>query len=200
MPPMKPLASGFRKLPPLPTFRNDRLPPPLPAGPGTLPRPQGATSDRLTPLEDEADNLRYTSPIGTWISVFSTWLNRVKFDWRSARGGPPSVPTKDPEQRLGWLTIEFLDLSVIQYTAPLPFRAFDDLVHSSSKGAFLHHSSWDLIHADYITISAAKRKVPGQLVKNRTPGKNRKNVSFPRLPSGRANTPKLPKALRVGGF
>lgn len=186
--------------PALPNFRLNGLPPALPEEHGGVVAQQYAyRSDRLTPLEDREDGLQYTVPADTWIRVFSTWLSRVKFSWKSVGGGPPSVPTKDPQQRLGYLTIEFRDLSVIQYSAPLPHRAFDDLVGSSSKGYFLHHGSWNLINADYITISAAKRKVSAKMTARYEPGANRKNVSFAR-PKGGVRPPKLPKSFRAGGI
>ncbi len=125
-------------------------------------REASVASDRNIGYED--GELLLDSQPRVWYAVMSTWINRVYFDWRSSAGGPPTIPTKDFRNRMGFLRVEFLDLAVIEYTAPMPYSVFDDMINSSSKGRFTHDQ---LVGLPYRTISRARRKVTAALKRAR---------------------------------
>ncbi len=151
-------------------------------------RQSPAFSDRTVGNADEF-GFEPDATVDVWYDVFSTWLRRVRFSWRHPlHGGPPlSLPSTPKNDRLGWLQVEFLDLSVIVYNVPQKYAVFDDLINSSSKGQYIHHASSHLYTTPYTEISGARRKVTQAMRNARDP--NRGNLKYrgrkrkpPRLP------------------
>lgn len=122
------------------------LPPPLPprrGGPPPLPgaAPPPLPGDRPTDLPGslaenpfQSDRERYGAdigaPVGRWVGVVSTNVNRIKFD-----------PNYDMEGQLtgdGTITVEFLSLAVYEYS-DCPNAMWVDFVNSSSKGMFVYY-------------------------------------------------------------
>ncbi len=146
-------------------------------------------SDRRVGNEDQF-GLEPDAQVGKWYDVMSTWLSRVKFSWTRHAGGPPTIPTSDPQQRRGYLMVEFLDGAVIEYNNAQPYSVFDDLVGSSSKGYFVHYSSANLMHQAYTLISPATRKVTAEMRRLREPKKGGKGQ---RLIGAKRQPPALPR-------
>lgn len=104
----------------------------------------------------------YIAPyVGEWYDVLSTWLLRIRFDWASHWGkGPPfgePVDAADLNDSIGYISIEFLNGFIAQYTQP--FKVFFDLLNSSSKGKFMWWSSSRLKDQPYDTIRGQQRIV-----------------------------------------
>lgn len=139
----------------------------------TLPeRTMDHASDRRVGLDEHG--LEPEALVGPWYDVMSTWLSRVRFSFvplgpGGSFRGPPTAPAADPKQRMGYLSVEFLDGATIQYTDPLPFGVFDDMINSSSKGQYIWHSSAGLIHKPYTELSPAIRKVTAEMRRLRAP-------------------------------
>lgn len=157
------------------------------------PLPRDGTPEKEAPVEGRfgfrsdrevgmfRDDVYIAPLVGEWYDVLSTWLHRIRFDWTSPNGkGQPfaePVDQGDLRESLGYLTVEFLDLAVVQYVQP--WKVFFDMLNSSSKGRFMHHASAHLATQPYDLISGPKRKVTKAMrasrdVKKRTTYDNRR--------------------------
>lgn len=149
------------------------------------PLPRDSTAETDSPVEGRfgfrsdrevgmfRDDVFIAPLVGEWYDVLSTWLHRIRFDWASPHGkGQPfaePVDESDLRESLGYLTVEFLDLAVVQYVQP--WKVFFDMLNSSSKGRFMHHASARLTDQPYDEISGPKRKVTKAMRDARSVGK-----------------------------
>ena len=163
--------------PPLPSLR---LPPPLPFGRGGPPPLPGSRLPPLLPSQrtntDQFDptgeyksdrenqfNIKRSYVDGTWISVNSTWLNRIMF--KSKQEVNISGEVKQAEY--GDMYVEFLSLALCMYPNT-PRSDFVDLLNSSSKGRWTYYEA-KLKHRRYTLLRQAQRKVTSAMKLKREP-------------------------------
>lgn len=166
-----PVGQWSKRNKPLAGRQTPRLPHERPTDPE---RESAIASDRLIGIDTIGldDELLFAGEVGKWHDVLSTYLNRVRFDWASNWGGGPPWPPGGGEQRKGYLTVEFLDLAIVEYPGET-FQTFSDLINSASKGSYMWYASSGLQHKTGNKIRDGQRTVTQDMKDKRDlPGRN----------------------------